>query len=51
MPPPKKYPDELRRGVRIALEGEQPIAHLEAGSHRFASCLGWAGLQAANGNS
>ena len=26
---PKKYPDELiRRGVRIALEGERPIAHI-----------------------
>jgi transposase len=26
---PKKYPDELvQRGVRIALEGERPIAHI-----------------------
>jgi hypothetical protein len=25
---PKKYPDELiQRGVRLALEGERPIAH------------------------
>ena len=28
---PKKYPDELiRRGVRLALEGERPIAHIAA---------------------
>lgn len=26
---PKKYPDELiQRGVRLALEGERPIAHI-----------------------
>jgi transposase len=26
---PKKYPDELiQRGVRVALEGERPIAHI-----------------------
>ena len=26
---PKKYPDELiRRGVRLALEGDRPIAHI-----------------------
>jgi transposase len=26
---PKKYPDELvQRGVRIALEGDRPIAHI-----------------------
>jgi transposase len=26
---PKRYPDELvQRGVRIALEGERPIAHI-----------------------
>jgi transposase len=29
MPRPKKYPDELiARAVRIALEGERPIAHI-----------------------
>ena len=28
---PKKYPDELiQRGVRLALEGERPIAHIAA---------------------
>jgi transposase len=26
---PKKYPDELiQRGVRLALEGDRPIAHI-----------------------
>jgi|SRR5215216_6282127 len=29
---PKKYPDELvQRAVRIALEGERPIAHMRRG--------------------
>ena len=28
---PKKYPDELiQRGVRLALEGDRPIAHIAA---------------------
>ena len=29
MPRPRKYPDELiERGVRLALEGERPVAHI-----------------------
>jgi len=29
MPRPRKYPEELiQRGVRLALEGERPIAHV-----------------------
>jgi transposase len=31
---PKKYPDELiQRGVRLALEGERPIAHIAHIAH------------------
>ena len=31
MPRPRKYPRELiERGVRLALEGERPIAHVAA---------------------
>ena len=29
MPQPRKYPDELiRRGVRLAMESDRPIAHI-----------------------
>jgi transposase len=32
MPRRKEYPDELvRRGIRLALESERPIAHIAAG--------------------
>lgn len=31
MPRPRKYPDELiERGVRLALEGGRPVAHIAA---------------------
>jgi len=34
MPRPKKYTDELvQRGVRLALDSERPIAHIEVRQH------------------